>query len=184
MFPPLLLLHPELAKTIVTYRYNTLPGARKEAEAEGFEGANFAWESAFTGKDVTPEWATHGEFQIHIVGWVALAQWQYYLATNDIDWLKNYGFPVIYDTAKFWTSRVKYNRKRGRYEIHSVTSPSEFPIGINNCILTNAIAVKNLKVAIEASELLGVEYPDKWQKVVNKMYIPFDEQKGIYYDGY
>ena len=115
MLPPLLLLHPELARTIVTYRYNTLSGAREEAKANSYEGAKYAWQSAFTGREVTQNGATHGEFQI--AGWVALAQWWYYLATNDIDWLKNYGFPVIYDTAEFWASRVRYNRKRDRYEM-------------------------------------------------------------------
>jgi len=185
MFPPLLLMHPEFARTLVMYRYRTLEGARKEAKAHGYKGAEYAWESAFSGKEVAPRWATHGEFQIHIGGWVALSAWWYYLATDDITWLKSYGFPVIYDTARFWAERVEYNKDKDRYEIHSVTPPSEFPINVKNCALTNAIAAVNLQIGIKACKLLKVEYPKKWLEIINKMFIPYDEKEELFlhYEG-
>ena len=51
MFPALILQHPELARAIVDYRYNTLLGATANAKADGFAGAEYAWESGYTGRE-------------------------------------------------------------------------------------------------------------------------------------
>ena len=59
----------------------------------GFEGAMYAWESADTGEETTPErvMGAHGEFidiltgklEQHITADVAYAVWQYWRATDD-----------------------------------------------------------------------------------------------------
>ena len=76
MFPALILQHPELARAIVDYRYNTLPGAIANAKASGYAGAEYAWESGYTGKEDIPPGLEY-RYGRHIDGDVALAQWQY-----------------------------------------------------------------------------------------------------------
>jgi len=63
--------------------------------------------------------------EIHVNADIAIAQWQLLLATGDVAWLKEYGWPVIREIAQFWVSRVEYNPAGRRYEIHHVTSPDE-----------------------------------------------------------
>src|SRR5690606_25193418 len=54
MFPVLVLLRPELARSIVEYRQATLPGAIWNAAQRGLAGADFATESAVTGREIAP----------------------------------------------------------------------------------------------------------------------------------
>lgn len=183
MFPALILQYPELARSIVDYRYNTLSGAIANAKSSGYLGAEYAWESGYTGKDDTPAAVSYRN-ERHINGDVALAQWQYYLATNDLNWLKTRGYFVIKATADYWVSRAVFNN--GRYEIKQVVPPDETAEIVNNSVYTNAIAQINLDIAIRAAQRTGRVANPKWQKVARGMYIPFDAkaQRFIAFDGY
>ncbi len=83
MYPALLVLHPEIAKSMVEYRYQRLDAAKRNAFSKGFKGAMFPWESAETGVEETPVWALSGPFEHHITACVAIAAWNYYCVTQD-----------------------------------------------------------------------------------------------------
>lgn len=185
IFPALILQHPELAKSIVDYRYNTLKGAMANAKAEGLQGAQYAWESAVTGSECTPTGLVYRN-ERHINGDVALAQWQYYLATGDLDWLKTRGYPVIKATADWWASKAKYIPEKKRYEILQVVPPDENAELVNNSAYTNAIAKMNLQIAIQAARLAHFPANPKWAEVADRMYVPFDaaDKRFIAHDGY
>jgi trehalose/maltose hydrolase-like predicted phosphorylase len=181
--PALDLLHPDLAASIVAYRYGTLEGARQNAILRGFSGADYATESAATGLEVAPE--PFGRHR-HTTAGVAFAQWRHYLATGDRDFLVNRAYPILVDTADYWVSRVTHNAQADRYEIHQVMSPDETAGTVNNDIYTNAIARENLRIATRASRLLGKSPRKEWQVVADKMYLPFDQanQRYIQHDGF
>jgi trehalose/maltose hydrolase-like predicted phosphorylase len=185
MFPALLLQHPDLARSIVDYRYNTLPGAMANAKASGYAGAEYAWESGYTGKEDTPPGLSY-RYERHINGDVALAQWQYYLATGNNEWLKTRGFPVLKATADYWASRVTYNKAKDRYEILKVVPPDENAEIVNNSVYTNAIAQMNLEFAMRAAKIVGAQANPKWSEVAAKMYIPYDAKtkRFVPFDGY
>lgn len=178
MFPPLLLMHPEIAKTIVMFRYDVLDSAIKNAEKNAYKGAMYPWESDELGNESTPYFAYQNALkENHIVGDVAIAQWQYFLATNDTLWLRDYGSKVIDQTANFWVSRVKYNKSKDRYEIGDVVSVSEGLIGVKNETYTNSVAKMNLEIADKVSDITKYPKNPKWSKVAEKMYIPFNAEK-------
>ena len=185
MFPALILQHPELARSIVDYRYNTLKGAMANAKASGYTGAEYAWESGYSGKEDTPPGLPYVH-ERHINGDVALAQWQYYLATGDLNWLKERGYPVLKATADYWVSRVKYMPEKQRYEIHKVVPPDENADLVDNNAYTNIIAKMNLELAGRAAKLLKHPVNPKWSEVAEKIYIPFDFKKRrfIAFDNY
>ena len=185
VFPALLLLHPERAKPIVMFRYRTMQPARERAIQYGAKGTMYPWEAdPETGVDHTPHFA-YGVFrEIHLNADIAIAQWQYYLASGDQGWLKDHGWPVIREIAEFWLSRVEFNKAKNRYEIHHVTSPDEAYDDVPNDSFTNAAARKALQIAIEAARTVG-ETPDhKWAEVAARMYIPFSvtEQRHLDFD--
>lgn len=185
MFPALILQHPELARSIVDYRYNTLPGAMANAKEHGFAGAEYAWESGYTGKEDTPNGLVY-RYERHINGDVALCQWQYYLATGDKAWLKTRGYPVLKATADYWVSRVKWNPAKDRYEILQVVPPDENADQINNSAYTNIIAQMNLQIAGLAAKIIWAAPNPKWEQVAGKMYIPYDpnSKRFIAFDGH
>lgn len=174
IFPALLLLHPEHAKSLVDFRARTLPPAEERARRHGFEGAMYPWESdPQDGSDQTPHSAlVLSESEIHVNSEVAIAQWQYYLATLNRDWLKAKGWPVIRDIARFWTSRATYDAGRHRYEILHVTSVSESHNDIPNDTYTNMGAVEALEIASQAAKVLGERPDPRWSEIAHEMYIP------------
>lgn len=177
VFPALLLLHPERAKPIVMFRHRTMGPAQDRARQYGVKGTMYPWESdPETGKDFTPHFA-YGVFrEIHVNADIAIAQWQYYLATGDDAWLKQYGWPVIEQVATFWASRVTYDQAHDRYEIHHVTSPDEAYDDVPNDSFTNGAARKALQIAVKAAKKVGAKADPQWATIAEKMYIPFDEQ--------
>ena len=102
MFPVLMALHPEMAKSLVMFRYRTLDAARRNAKRNGRLGAMYPWEAGPDGAETTPRFAYQNALsENHVNADVALAAWQYFLATGDRAWLETYGYPIIHDTADF-----------------------------------------------------------------------------------
>ncbi|MEO8777110.1 MAG: glycoside hydrolase family 65 protein, partial [Rhodanobacter sp.] len=175
VFPALLLLHPDRAKPIVMFRDRTMQPARERAKQYGSKGTMYPWEAdPQTGVDNTPHFA-YGVFrEIHVNADIAIAQWQYYLATGDKTWLKNHGWPVIREIAEFWKSRVTWKPAAQRYEILHVTSPDEAYDDVPNDSFTNAAARKALEIADKAAAVVGAKPDPEWAQIAAKMYIPFD----------
>lgn len=91
MYPAILVLHPEMAKSMIEYRYERLEAAKRNAFNHGYKGAMFPWESAASGVEETPVWALSGPFEHHITACVGIAAWNYYCVTQDKAWLKEKG---------------------------------------------------------------------------------------------
>jgi trehalose/maltose hydrolase-like predicted phosphorylase len=200
MLPLFIYTAPHIAKNLLNYRYRNLPGARRKAAANGFEGAQFPWESADTGDEVTPTWVPHfadrtklvriwtGDIEIHISADIAHAAYQYWQATGDDAWFVEKGLELIFDTAKFWASRAEWNAEANRYEFNDVIGPDEYHEHVDNNAYTNRLAQWNLQTALEmiewakeyapkkASELIGrldlsKERLANWQDVIEKIYL-------------
>jgi trehalose/maltose hydrolase-like predicted phosphorylase len=175
MFPALVLTHPDIAQSLVDFRAHTLPAARANARTNGFRGAQYPWEADDRGNETTPHFAAqNAHSEIHVNGDVAVAQWQYYLATGDSAWLARKGFPVIRATADFWVSRATHGSSRDVYHIENVVSVAEGLVGVNDDAYTNSVAKRNLEIASAASARLGVRADPRWATVAAKLHMPFD----------
>ena len=184
VFPSLLLLHPARAKSLIQFRQRSLPQALSRSTAHGFAGAMYPWEAdPWSGEDVTPAFAVqNADREIHVNGAVALAQWQYYLATHDRTWLEDRAFPVIRSVADFWSSRATLNSARHRYEILGVTSPEEDYTDVDNEIYTNQVARQSLEAAVEAAQILGTAPDPKWREIADALYLPSAGDGGAFFD--
>jgi trehalose/maltose hydrolase-like predicted phosphorylase len=168
MYPALLVLKPELAKSMVEYRFQRLEAAKRNAFSKGYKGAMYPWESAETGVEETPVWALSGPFEHHITACVAIAAWNYYCVTQDKVWLKEKGYPIISATADFWASRVERNGI-GKFEIKNVVAADEWAENVDNNAFTNAAAKANLQFATEAAKILGITPDADWMNVANNI---------------
>jgi len=168
MYPAMLVLHPEIAKSMVEYRFERLDAARKNAFSHGYKGAMFPWESADSGVEETPVWALSGPFEHHITACVALAAWNYYCVTQDKQWLKEKGWPILSATADFWASRVERNGA-GHYDIKNVVAADEWAENIDNNAFTNAAAKANLLNATAAAKILGEKADADWVNVAQNI---------------
>jgi len=168
MYPALLVLQPGMAKSMVEYRYNRLAAAKKNAFSHGYKGAMFPWESAATGVEETPVWALSGPFEHHITACVGIASWNYYCVTQDKEWLKERGWPILKETADFWASRVERNGP-GKYDIKNVVAADEWAENVDNNAWTNAAAKAVLNYATEAAALIGAKADADWLQVAKNI---------------
>lgn len=161
MFPAILVLHPEMAKSMIEYRFERLAEAKHNAFAHGFKGAMYPWESAATGNEETPVWALSGPFEHHITADVAIASWNYFAVTQDTSWLREKGFPIIKACADFWASRVEKNGP-DHYDIKNVVAADEWAENVDNNAFTNAAAKANLRYAVMAAKILHQPVDNEW----------------------
>ena len=175
IFPALLLLHSQRARSIVLFRDRTLPAAQQRARDAGFAGAKYPWEADPDDGSEQILFAAHrlSVGEIHVNADVAIAQWQYWLATHDLDWLRKHGWPVIRDIAAFWASRATYDPATDRYEIRDVVSLMEPYPHVNDDTFTNASAAKALRIATAAAKTVGVQPDPRWTQIAGKLDIPF-----------
>jgi kojibiose phosphorylase len=207
MLPLFIYTAPHIARNLLNYRYRNLEGARAKARDNGFEGAQFPWESADTGEEVTPTWVPHfadrtklvriwtGDIEIHISADIAYAVMQYWKASGDDVWMIEKGAEIVLDTAKFWASRAEWNAGSGVYEYTDVIGPDENHDHVDNNTFTNRMAKWNLQTALETLEWLKKTAPDRanelieqldlsparlarWQNVMEKIYFPADPVDG------
>ncbi|HTQ26584.1 MAG TPA: hypothetical protein VMI35_00575, partial [Puia sp.] len=184
MFPALLLLHPEIAKSLVDYRYDRLDAAKRNAFSHGYKGAMFPWESAATGVEETPVWALSGPFEHHITACVGLAAWNYYCVTQDKNWLREKGWPILSAAADFWASRVERNGP-GHYDIKNVVAADEWAENVDNNAFTNAAAKAVLQHARDAATVLGLTANPDWMNVADNIPIlRFPDGVTKEYEGY
>lgn len=164
MYPPMLLLNQDIARSMLDYRFDRLPAARKKALAYGYRGAMFPWESDDSGEEATPTHALTGPFEHHITADIGIACWNYYCVTRDMRWLQREGYPLLKEIADFWTSRVTRNQD-GSYSIHNVTGADEYANGVTDNAFTNGAASLALKYACQAAEICGEKVPEIWREI-------------------
>ncbi|MBK9260852.1 MAG: glycoside hydrolase family 65 protein [Polyangiaceae bacterium] len=189
---------PEAARTLLQYRHRTLDGARRKAQRLDYRGALYAWESADTGDETTPEMVLtpYGEIipilsgveEQHISADVAYAVWSYVRATNDIEFLRTEGAEILLETARFWASRVQA-KNDGHFHIDRVIGPDEYHESIDDNAFTNWMARKNLRVAAmvargegkDVASTLGIDPQEiaRWEHIASRMYLGLDEHTHV-----
>jgi trehalose/maltose hydrolase-like predicted phosphorylase len=175
---------PEAARALLMYRYHTLPGARAKAAHFGFKGALYAWESADTGVETTPERVVvddgtqvdilTGKMEHHISADVAYAVWQYWRSTADDDFFLRAGAEILLDTARFWASRAVAEAD-GKRHIRHVIGPDEYHEDVDDNAFTNTMARWNIARALEAIDLLYARWPDQAAALREKLALDDDE---------
>ncbi len=208
ILPFFIYTQPNIARNLLTYRYHTLPGARRKAAHNGYKGAMYAWESAVTGDEVTPRWSLPNDFygedvriwcrdrEIHISADIAYSVWYYWQATGDDEWMRDYGVEMILDTAIFWGSRVEFNPQFERYEIRGVIGADEYHEFVHNNAFTNRLVQWHLEKALLVYDWLSHNFPDRtteleqklhltskqrmrWQDIISNMWIAGDRTIGL-----
>jgi trehalose/maltose hydrolase-like predicted phosphorylase len=208
MLPFFIHVRPEIARLLLSYRWHLLEGAKAKAAGNNYAGAQYPWESAGTGEEVTPTWVLDprdktrliriwtGDIEIHISADVAFGIWKYWKATGDLSFLLERGAEIILETARFWGSRPEWNEEQQRYEIDDIIGPDEYHDHVDNNVYTNALARWNLQTALHLKSWLESEHPSEWkrinrrvrlkpaelkhwQHVIDHIYLPFDSETGL-----
>jgi len=188
---------PELAKELLRYRYATLEEARARARVLGHQaGALYPWRT-INGEEAST-YVPLGTAQYHINADVGYAFWQYIQVTEDWEFLKECAAEVLCETARVWADVGCFAEGcNNRYCICCVTGPDEYTAFVNNNFYTNLMAREHLRAAQQAviyfrekdphayQELvdrIGLKTEEllHWEKIIENMYIPYDEKRRVY----
>ncbi len=214
MLPYFTYVHPDMARNLLMYRYRLLPAARVKAKSNGYDGAQYPWESASNGEETTPPAIVHpesgeliavlnGQLELHISACISHGAWQYWRFTGDDEFMREYGAEIVLSTAEFWANRATWNPEQNDYEINDVVGPDEWHEHVNNNAYTNYMARWNIQTAIDVLHWLESIAPDKakqltqqldlndqrlahWHNVIDRIRIPQDKHTGLFeqFDGF
>jgi hypothetical protein len=166
--PPLTLLIPEVARTLLDYRIRHLPAARRNAALLGRAGAAYPWESCpLHGEEVTP--GARPPLQEHASLDIALAVSGYMHATGDHDYLRD-AWPLLRDVAVFIESRVV--RRGHRYRWLGTVGPREDYEPVDDNAFVNMAAIRVLREAQDAANAVGIAPPAAWRRIAERLAIP------------
>ncbi|TDQ00006.1 kojibiose phosphorylase [Halanaerobium saccharolyticum] len=213
--PMFLFTETKTAKNILKYRYHTLDGARKKAKDLGYDGAFYAWISGKSGQELCPSFffkdvisgrkiRNHfNDWQIHVSPDISYTIWKYYIATDDLDFVVDYGSEILFEVARFLHSRVHYNQYKDQYEIIRLLGPDEYHENVDNNAFTNYQTRYALKKALYFYYKMENEYPEKlkalkekidlqekevtaWQEIAERIYLPEPDENMLIeqFDGY
>jgi kojibiose phosphorylase len=202
--PYLTVTLPGLARNHLGYRYRGLDGARRKAKRYGREGAFYAWESADTGDEVTPEWTSPdfgppsriwtGEIEEHITSDVAFAAHNYWRWTGDDKFLRDEGMEMIVEGARYWASRIQVEPNGAH--IRGVIGPDEYHSHVDDSFYTNLMAGWHLRTAADlvdrmvagaprvaasfSSRLgIGLAGPEAWRRLADQIVL-LDRADGVW----
>lgn len=176
---------PEKARKLLRYRYLRLKQALDKAASNGYEGALFPWESAFTGEEETPEFAAinikTGKRQKvasalaehHIVADIAYTVVKYYQNTWDDSFMKKEGLELLKETSRFWISRAV--EENDQLVIKDVIGPDEYTEHIDNNAFTNYMAWYNVEQALFFMDKYGDDdrrLKDRGHEFLKRLYLP------------
>ena len=187
----------QVARNLLTYRYNQLDKAIENAEKLGFtNGAALYPMVTMNGEECHNEWEITFE-EIHRNGAIAFAIYNYHRYTGDYSYIPEKGLEVLIAIARFWHQRATFSTHKNQYVILGVTGPNEYENNVNNNFYTNYIAKWCLEYTYDQIKKVSLEYPSdhrritekvkitdselqSWKKVSDKMYFPFSEEHNVY----
>jgi maltose phosphorylase len=187
----------QVARNLLTYRYNQLDKAIENAGKLGFKnGAALYPMVTMNGEECHNEWEITFE-EIHRNGAIAFAIFNYFRFTGDYSYIPEKGLEVLIGIARFWHQRATYSTYRNQYVILGVTGPNEYENNVNNNFYTNYLAKWCIDYAVEQINKVEKEYaPDyarimskvnldkaeivHWKAVADNMYFPYSEEHGVY----
>ncbi|MDQ4009260.1 MAG: glycoside hydrolase family 65 protein [Actinomycetota bacterium] len=217
VYPYLNFRLPEITRGLLMYRYRRLAEARAAAREAGYRGAMFPWQSGSDGSEETQvvhlnplsgQWhPDHSHNQRHVNAAIFYNVWQYYQATDDLTFLRDYGAELMLEIARFWASIAHYNPERDRFEIHGVMGPDEFherypgaeEDGLRNNAYTNLMVAwiaataprvldllpRSRRAALRVRLGLTDDELRTWGEMSRKMFIPFHADRIIsQFEGY
>ena len=164
--PFYLFTDPGAAKSLLLFRYNTLPQALERAKMLDCQGACYPV-ATLNGDEACALWQ-HASLQMQPSTAVAYGIWHYVLVTGDRAFLWQYGAEMLLQIARYLASRVGESAQTGGYGFYGVMGPDEFHMMVNNNAYTNYMGQRTLEYAAEVLTEMEREHPAEYLTLRDK----------------
>lgn len=187
----------EVARNLLTYRYNQLDKAIENAEKLGFKGGAALYPMVtMNGEECHNEWEITFE-EIHRNAAISFAIFNYTRFTGDQTYIPEAGLEVLLGIARFWHQRVNWSADKQKFVMLGVTGPNEYENNVNNNFHSNYCAQWCINYALQQIDTVKTNYPQDYERIATKVninadelaamknvadniYFPYSEEKGVY----
>lgn len=178
LVPALMILKPELARSLVEFRFNSLEMARQLAASYGFEGAKVPYVDDIIGYKNNMYFNSAAFVHLFNTCMVAVNAWNYYRMSKDKDWLQNKGFAILKGVAAYLVDVVEVDEDTGDVVLRNTVGLNN-RVSLTNSCFTNNLVKLALKYAIEAAFEMTYDVPEVWNLVYANLPLPTSE-KGVF----
>jgi protein-glucosylgalactosylhydroxylysine glucosidase len=165
-------ISPPAAKAMLEFRSLGLPNAQNLASLYGLDGAQFPLQQGSNLSEVTIPSSPTGWGMIFTPPVVALAFWEYVMATDDREYLRQSAWPVIREVAKWIESRGEFTFQG--FEIRDVIGIDDVGVQDNNSF-NNVLCRMVMQAAIESAKRLGLDVPAIWERIRDSIVVAKDK---------
>ncbi len=158
--------------------------------------------ATITGSECCTLWQ-HASLQLQASTAVAYGYWHYENITGDNQFIFEKGLPILIEVSRMLASRGDWSGDGIRYGFYGVMGPDEFQMMVNHNCYTNYMGKKTLEYTLavlkRCSEMAPEVYDatirdrglteketEKFRMIAENMYIPYQEETGIFeqHEGY
>lgn len=193
--------NPKAARSLLEFRYKTLPEALQRGKDVDCEGAFYPI-ATIDGTESCDLWQ-HSNLQLHVGTAVSYGIWHYVKNTGDREFLYSKGAEMLIQISRFYATRGQWGQRSGEYGYFGVMGPDEFQLMVNNNCYINLMAKKLFEYTLETIAEMKMKVPGEYAAVAAKtelreeelsdwatksehMKIPRDTVSGVYeeHDGF
>ncbi len=182
--PFYLFSNPAAAKSLIDFRYKTMPQAMARAKDLDCEGACFPVATS-DGTESCTLWQ-HASLQLQPTTAVAYAVWHYAHVTGDTEFLRSEGAELLVQICRFLATRGQWSAG-GKFGYYAVMGPDEFQMMVNHNAYTNYMAKRTFEYTLEVLKSIppasvGVTTSElaEWKRMAEEMLIPYDLSTGLF----
>lgn len=193
--------NPKAARSLLVFRYKTLPQAMQRAKDVDCEGACYPI-ATIDGTESCDLWQ-HSNLQLHVGTAISYGIWHYVKNTGDKEFLHSKGTEMLIQISRFYATRGQWGQQSGKYGYFGVMGPDEFQLMVNNNCYINLMAQKSFEYTLDTLSEMKEQAPEAfalvaektglrdeeltdWKNKADNMKIPVDEVTGVFeeHDGF
>ncbi|MEK3984105.1 glycosyl hydrolase family 65 protein [Paenibacillus sp. FSL K6-3166] len=193
--------NPKAARSLLDFRYKTLPQAMQRAKDVDCEGACYPI-ATIDGTESCDLWQ-HSNLQLHVGTAISYGIWHYVKNTGDKEFLHSKGAEMLIQISRFYATRGQWGQQSGKYGYFGVMGPDEFQLMVNNNCYINLMAQKSFEYTLDTLSEMKKQAPEAfalvaektglrdeeltdWKNKADNMKIPVDEVTGVFeeHDGF
>lgn len=193
--------NPKAARSLLDFRYKTLPQAMQRAKDVDCGGACYPI-ATIDGTESCDLWQ-HSNLQLHVGTAISYGIWHYVKNTGDKEFLHSKGAEMLIQISRFYATRGQWGQQSGKYGYFGVMGPDEFQLMVNNNCYINLMAQKSFEYTLDTLSEMKKQAPEAfalvaektglrdeeltdWKNKADNMKIPVDEVTGVFeeHDGF
>lgn len=193
--------NPKAARSLLDFRYKTLPQAMQRAKDVDCDGACYPI-ATIDGTESCDLWQ-HSNLQLHVGTAISYGIWHYVKNTGDKEFLHSKGAEMLIQISRFYATRGQWGQQSGKYGYFGVMGPDEFQLMVNNNCYINLMAQKSFEYTLDTLSEMKEQAPEAfamvaektglrdeelsdWKNKADNMKIPVDEVTGVFeeHDGF